>query len=192
MSNGQATLDIQSGGSLTSLGDATIASGLLNVDGVFNSADLMLFQGILTGTGLVNPTFLTNVAGAIAPNGAENGMLTVQGDVILASASDLFMEVSGDGADMLRIFDTWKNPRRIIELAEPVVLVRPPDTRASLLAALPSGYAKEEWSPRLIELPVYLSATQIRQRVGQGLPISGFVHPAVERYIAEQGLYGAT
>ncbi len=125
MSNGHATLDVQNGGSLTILGDATIAAGLLNVDGVFNSGDLMLFQGILTGTGLVNPTFLTSVAGAIAPNGAEVGTLTIQGDVVLASASDLFMEVSGDGADLLLITaDPLQGTTGLISLGGDLRLVK--------------------------------------------------------------------
>ncbi|MEX2214113.1 MAG: nicotinate (nicotinamide) nucleotide adenylyltransferase [Phycisphaeraceae bacterium] len=94
------------------------------------------------------------------------------------------------GADMLRIFDTWKEPARIVELAEPVVMVRPPDSRASLLAALPKGFNKEEWASRLVDQPLlHMSATMIRERVARGLPISGFVHPAVERYIVQQGLY---
>lgn len=103
MSNGHATLDVQSGGSLSILGDATIVAGLLNVDGTFSSGEMLMVAGILTGTGTVNPTFLTSVAGAIAPNGADVGTLTIQGDVVLASGNQFFVEVSADGADMLRV-----------------------------------------------------------------------------------------
>ena len=94
------------------------------------------------------------------------------------------------GADNLRIFDKWKNPARIIELAEPVVMVRPPDTKASLLRSLPGGYLRKEWSRRLVDLPQFeLSATQIRSRVAMGRSITGMVCPAVERYIARHRLY---
>jgi subtilase-type serine protease len=103
MANGQTTLDVQSGGTLSILGDATIVGGLLNVNGNFNSGEMVVVQGIITGTGTINPTFMTNVAGAIAPNGADVGTLTVRGDVILGSASHLFVEVGRDGADQLRI-----------------------------------------------------------------------------------------
>jgi nicotinate-nucleotide adenylyltransferase len=95
------------------------------------------------------------------------------------------------GADMLRMFDTWRQPARIVELAEPVVMLRPPETVESLLAALPRGFDPAAWKPRLLEgLPLLdLSATAIRRRIAQGRPISGMVTPAVERYIAERGLY---
>ena len=96
-------LDVQSGGTLSILGDATIGGGLLNVDGTFRSGEMLMVLGILTGTGTINPTFLTSVAGAIAPNGADVGTLTIQGDVVLASGNQLFIEVGRDGADLLRI-----------------------------------------------------------------------------------------
>ena len=103
MSNGYASLDVQSGGTLSILGDATIGAGLLNVDGTFRSGEMLMVLGILTGTGLVDPTFLTSAAGAIAPNGADVGTLTIQGDVVLASGNQLFIEVGRNGADLLRI-----------------------------------------------------------------------------------------
>jgi nicotinate-nucleotide adenylyltransferase len=97
------------------------------------------------------------------------------------------------GADQLRIFDTWRSYHRIIELAEPVVLVRPPDSRAALLAALPAGFVAQEWAPRIVDLPpMDISSSDIRRRVAQGLPITGLVAPAVERYIREKGLYRLT
>lgn len=94
------------------------------------------------------------------------------------------------GGDNLRIFHTWKNPARIIELAEPVVMVRPPDTKQSLLRSLPRGYSRKEWATRLVDLPLFdVSATQIRRRVAEGKSITGMVMPAVERYIAKNGVY---
>lgn len=103
MINGYATLDVQAGGSLSILGDANIGAGLLNVDGTFRSGEMLLVMGILTGMGTVDPFFLTSVAGAIAPNGVDVGTLTIQGDVVLASGSQLFIEVGRNGADQLRI-----------------------------------------------------------------------------------------
>ena len=94
------------------------------------------------------------------------------------------------GADMMRIFGTWKEPQKIIELAEPVVMVRPPDTRESLLEAVPAMFEKVTWKDRFVDLPVLdVSSTMIRDRVAAGRPISGFVHPSVERYITQHGLY---
>jgi nicotinate-nucleotide adenylyltransferase len=96
------------------------------------------------------------------------------------------------GGDQLRIFDQWREPERIVELAEPVVMVRPPDTAASLLAALPDDAARAAWTSRLIEVPrMQVSSTRVRERVAGGQPIDGLVAPPVARYIAEHGLYRA-
>jgi nicotinate-nucleotide adenylyltransferase len=96
------------------------------------------------------------------------------------------------GADQLRAFGKWREPARVIELAEPVVMVRPPDTRESLLAAVPQMFDAKAWEKRMVDLPVIdVSATEIRQRIAEGKKISGMVHPAVERYIQENELYGS-
>jgi nicotinate-nucleotide adenylyltransferase len=94
------------------------------------------------------------------------------------------------GADQVRIFDKWREPKRVVELAEPLVMVRPPDTRDSLLASLRDEQARVEWAPRLVDVPeVDISSTDIRERVAQGKPVAGQVSPAVETYIREHGLY---
>jgi nicotinate-nucleotide adenylyltransferase len=94
------------------------------------------------------------------------------------------------GADQVRIFDKWREPGRVIELAEPLVMVRPPDTRGSLLGALADDRAREQWAPRLVDVPAMdVSSTDIRGRVARGGSIKGMVCPAVERYIREHGLY---
>jgi nicotinate-nucleotide adenylyltransferase len=94
------------------------------------------------------------------------------------------------GADQVRIFDKWREPKRVVELAEPLVMVRPPDTRDSLLASLRDEQARVEWAPRLVDVPeVDISSTDIRERVAQGKTVAGQVSPAVETYIREHGLY---
>ena len=94
------------------------------------------------------------------------------------------------GADQLRIFDQWREPQRIIELAQPIVMVRPPDTRESLLASLPDEQARIEWASRLVDVPAMdISSTEVRQRVARGESIAGLVHPKVEQYIHEHELY---
>jgi len=94
------------------------------------------------------------------------------------------------GADQVRIFDKWREPDRVIQLAEPLVMVRPPDTKDSLLASLSDDSARAQWAPRLVDVPaVDISSTHIREGVARGESIKGMVHPEVARYIREHGLY---
>ena len=94
------------------------------------------------------------------------------------------------GSDQLRLFDQWKDTDQIIAMAEPLVMVRPPDSREALLADLPEGFDRNEWSRRLVPMPLIdVSSTAIRTRVGQGMPIGGLVNERVGRYIADHGLY---
>ncbi|MFI4861506.1 MAG: nicotinate (nicotinamide) nucleotide adenylyltransferase [Phycisphaerales bacterium JB063] len=94
------------------------------------------------------------------------------------------------GGDQLQIFDQWREPERVVALAEPVVMVRPPDTIASLLAGLPDDAARAQWEPRLIEVPrIDLSSTDLRRRIAQGKDTDGLLAPAVAAYIDEHGLY---
>ncbi len=94
------------------------------------------------------------------------------------------------GADQLPAFPRWRDPAGVVALAEPVVLLRPPATRESILASLPQGLEAGEWAPRLIEGPsLAISSTQARQRALSGRTLTGFVAPAVERYIQTHGLY---
>jgi len=93
------------------------------------------------------------------------------------------------GADQLRIFDQWREPERIIALAEPVVMVRPPDTRATLLDALPPNQ-REAWRDRLVEVDVIdLSSTDIRERLASGQRVDGLIAPSVAAYARQHKLY---
>ena len=83
------------------------------------------------------------------------------------------------GSDQVAIFETWKDWRRIVELAEPVVMVRPPDRVDDLPAA---------WRGRVVELPAMdVSSTRLREagRVGWGQDLA----PGVAGYIEKHGLY---
>jgi nicotinate-nucleotide adenylyltransferase len=93
------------------------------------------------------------------------------------------------GADQLRIFDQWREPERIIALAEPVVMVRPPDTRATLLDALPPDQ-RESWRNRLVEVDaIDLSSTDIRERLATGQSVDDLIAPSVAAYARQHNLY---
>lgn len=94
------------------------------------------------------------------------------------------------GGDQLPQFPRWREHERIIQLAEPLVMVRPPDTRDALLASLGSEREREAWSGRLVEIPqIDVSATMVRERASADRLFDHLVRPAVQAYIEEHGLY---
>ena len=98
------SLDVRTGGTLNVLGDFTTRRGFLNIDGRLNSGEAVIIDALLTGRGTFNPTYFTSINGAIAPGGiGALGTLTVQADVILASNSELLIELGSSSADLLRV-----------------------------------------------------------------------------------------
>jgi nicotinate-nucleotide adenylyltransferase len=96
------------------------------------------------------------------------------------------------GEDNLPLLHTWHDIRRIVDLADIAVLPRqcdgPADTAAleSLLGPPAARAILSRWVPAP-RIPV--SATEVRRRVRDGLPITGLVPASVAAYIAEHGLY---
>lgn len=83
------------------------------------------------------------------------------------------------GADQMRDLHTWRNPNRILELAEPVVMARED-------IALPDA----SWSGRLVDTPrLDVSATELRRRLAVGEATGDWLDPDVARHIARHGLY---
>ena len=91
------------------------------------------------------------------------------------------------GTDQMLAFDRWYRWARIVELAEPAVMVRPPQNRAELLAQLPEP---NPWRDRLLDLPIMdARATDLRRRLARGESTAGLIDPNVRAYIDEHGLY---
>ena len=92
---GTAGLQINSDGSLTALNDVNQTGGRIAVNGHLTSVgDYSLFSGMLSGSGTVKAPFLTSIAGSIAPGALGTiGTLTIDGNLILASGSTLFIDV---------------------------------------------------------------------------------------------------
>jgi uncharacterized protein with beta-barrel porin domain len=104
-------LDIEESGSLTVLGDFIQSQGWINVDGVLTGREAVLLGGLLTGSGMIDPTYLIAVHTTIAPGGiGELGTLTVKGDLILSSVATLFVEASRAGGDRLSVVGDETQP----------------------------------------------------------------------------------
>jgi nicotinate-nucleotide adenylyltransferase len=87
------------------------------------------------------------------------------------------------GEDLADEISTWRDARRIAELAEVVVLARP--SSGSGEAGDPERLPLTRIATRRIEI----SSTEIRARVLAGKSIHGFVTEAVAGYIEAAGLY---
>ena len=103
--------------------------------------------------------------------------------------SDLRTEFPGDslvlllGRDTLKDFDTWKEPDRILALAEVVALERQ-------VAGLESGDSPMLKRITRLKTPlVEVSASMIRERVREGKSIRYMVPDGVREYIERHRLY---
>jgi nicotinate-nucleotide adenylyltransferase len=104
------------------------------------------------------------------------------------------------GADTASTLPAWREPGRVLELADLAVASREGTTRAEVLRSLQSIGSSEAGAPRadgrdrrrvrFLEMPVIdVSSSEARQRVARGEPIEDLVGSDVAGYVAEQGLY---
>jgi len=84
------------------------------------------------------------------------------------------------GADVLRTFDRWREPERVLALATLAVMTR---DDGSATPALPTG------AVAVASRRVDVSSTEIRARAASGRSLRGFVPDSVAAYIAAHGLY---
>ena len=86
------------------------------------------------------------------------------------------------GADNLAVFPEWKNYKQLLE--EYTIVVYPRE--GFDLPQLHKTYPQVQ----VVDAPLYpVSSTQIRQLLKQGKDVSGFLHPAVCRFIREKEIY---
>lgn len=88
-------LNVASGASLSSLMEINQLTGTVQVDGTVSSlGDYFLMSGLLTGSGRINSPFLTSVLGGIAPGTIGTiGTLTQSGNTVLSSGSGLLIDI---------------------------------------------------------------------------------------------------
>ena len=94
------------------------------------------------------------------------------------------------GVDALLLLNTWKDVDRLATLCRFIVVTRPGyqlDKQAECFRSVPALF----WTKVVfLAVPgIYISSSEIRQRVAQGKTIKYLVPPEVEQYIAEYHLY---
>lgn len=85
------------------------------------------------------------------------------------------------GSDQLAVFDTWREPERVLELARLGVAARP--------GYDPPPIARPDRILFFRIEPVPVSSTEVRERVARGEPIDGLVPPEVVAAISALALY---
>jgi nicotinate-nucleotide adenylyltransferase len=93
------------------------------------------------------------------------------------------------GADIAASIESWREPKRVLELAGLGVAARAGTVLDEVEAALERLGAGRHEVIRMPEIGV--SSTRVRRRVAQGRPIRYLVPDAVVDYIAERELYRA-
>jgi len=93
------------------------------------------------------------------------------------------------GSDSLGGLPSWKQPGRLVQLCQLVVVprlgVNPPDLGA-FASSIPGLMDRVTW----LDAPVIgVSSSEIRERVARGLPIRYLVPEEVGKYIVERRLY---
>ncbi len=96
------------------------------------------------------------------------------------------------GADALPDFPDWREPDRLLDICELIVLSRP-----GYPLQIP-GAVRDTLGDRLHRihlqrmLELGISATDLRRRFAAGEPVRYLLPEPVERYVRERGLYGAS
>jgi len=99
------------------------------------------------------------------------------------------------GSDTLADLPKWREPKRICQLAVPIIVRRAGsgEPEYDLLAGLLGAERLEQVRSLTIHMPwVDISSRDLRQRVAEGRSIRFRVPRGVEEYIKGNGLYGAT
>ncbi len=101
------------------------------------------------------------------------------------------------GADTASTLGSWREPERLLELADVAVAARAPlgaqagAARRRVLDAV-AGIGAAAARVRFLEMPaIEVSSSMVRRRVAGGEAVDDLVGPAVAGYIAEHGLYRA-
>jgi nicotinate-nucleotide adenylyltransferase len=92
------------------------------------------------------------------------------------------------GWDAARLFSTWHEPELIRAEASVVVIGRP-GTQAPTAADLRAAGLDPDRTLLCLGGTPDISGSELRESLAKGEPVGDCLSPAVERYIAEHGLY---
>jgi nicotinate-nucleotide adenylyltransferase len=93
------------------------------------------------------------------------------------------------GADAAVGLESWREPRRVTELARLAVARRAGISDAEVAAVLRSLDA--EGRATMLEMPQFgVSSSSVRERAAAGRPLRYLVPESVARFIEEKGIYG--
>jgi nicotinate-nucleotide adenylyltransferase len=99
------------------------------------------------------------------------------------------------GADTASTLAAWRQPAKLLELADLAVAARPGSARDEVLDTVANVGKDIRAGPptrkvRFLDMPMIdISSSEARSRAAHGEPIVDLVGPAVASYIAEHGLY---
>lgn len=93
------------------------------------------------------------------------------------------------GADSAVGLETWREPRRVVELARLAVARRAGVSDADVASTMRGLGAEERVT--MLEMPQFgVSSSAVRERAATGRPLRYLVPEAVARFIEEKGIYG--
>lgn len=93
------------------------------------------------------------------------------------------------GRDAIALFDRWKRPERILELARLAVLDRADTAVSDAVMTKYNGVLARTGATAVTTRRIDVSSTEIRRRIRDGLSVRGFVVASVESYITAEKLY---
>jgi nicotinate-nucleotide adenylyltransferase len=92
------------------------------------------------------------------------------------------------GADAAVGLESWRNPERVVELANLAVARRAGVSEADVAAAMRSLGCEERAT--MLEMPQFgVSSSAVRERARQGRPLRFLVPDPVASFIEEEGIY---
>jgi nicotinate-nucleotide adenylyltransferase len=94
------------------------------------------------------------------------------------------------GSDAYRKIGDWHESERLQELISFIVIERPANSDSASPASEDDVEILDDFESTDIDA-LKISATEIRERIKNGLDLSAMVPPAVRSYIESKGLYGS-